>query len=88
MTIDEIKNLIQANIPNSTVHVLDPLNDGLHLEALVISPVFEGVMLVKQHQMVMFLFKDALKNDVHALGLKTFTPALWEKQKNNFQLNT
>lgn len=86
MTIDEIKDLIKANIPNSTVYVLDPQNDGLHLEALVISASFEGVMLVKQHQMVMTLFKNALKDDVHALGLKTFTPALWEKQKNNFQL--
>ena len=68
-------------MPNATVYVLDPMNDGQHLQAIVVSPAFEGMMLVKQHQMVMKPLKEALAQAVHALGLKTFTPQKWQEVK-------
>ncbi len=84
MTLDQIKSIIEENVPNSQAIVLDPYNDGEHLQALVISAEFEGKMLVKQHQMVMKPLKEAFATTVHALGLKTFTPAEWEKSKKDF----
>ncbi len=84
MTLDQIKTLIESNIPNSTAYILDPMNDGQHLQAIVISSTFEGVMLVKQHQMVMKILKEALATSVHAMGLKTFTAKQWETEKSNF----
>ena len=87
MTIDEIKKTIEAAVPNSTAYILDPMNDGQHLQAVVVSPAFEGMMLVKQHQMVMKPLKEALKESVHALGLKTFTPGKWEEVKDNYGLS-
>ena len=84
MTIDQIKHAIETSIPNSTAHVLDPMNDGQHLQAFVISPAFEGKMLVAQHQMVMAPLKQALAGAVHALALKTFTPAKWNEVKNQY----
>ncbi len=86
MTLEDIKNLIETSIPQSTVYVLDPMNDGQHLQSIVISPAFEGMMLIKQHQMVMKPLKEALATSVHAMGLKTFTPSQWEQVKNQFQL--
>lgn len=86
MTLDEIKKTIENAIPQSTVYVLDPMHDGQHLEAIVISPAFEGIMLVKQHQLVMKPLKDALAGAVHALALKTFTPAKWDEVKNQYGL--
>ncbi len=86
MTLEEIKILIEKSVPQSTVFVLDPMNDGQHLQALVISPVFEGLMLIKQHQMVMKPLKEAFATSVHAMGLKTFTPSQWDKVKHEFQL--
>ena len=86
MTLEEIKQTIEQAVPNSTAHVLDPMNDGQHLQALVISSSFENTMLIKQHKMVMSPLKEAFKQSVHALGLKTFTPAKWEEQKINFVL--
>ena len=74
MTLNEIENLILASIHDAEVHVLDPMNDGQHLQAIVISPSFEGLPLFKQHQTVMKALKDALAGPVHAMGLKTFTP--------------
>jgi acid stress-induced BolA-like protein IbaG/YrbA len=84
MTLDEIKKTIEENVPDATAHVLDPMNDGKHLEALVISPAFESITLIKQHQMVMNALKQAFAESVHALGLKTFTPQKWEEEKEKY----
>ena len=84
MTLNDIKKTIEYAIPNATAYVLDPMNDGQHLQAIVISPSFEGMPLIKQHQMVMEPLKKALESSVHALGLKTFTPLKWESAKEQF----
>ncbi|MCR4337333.1 MAG: BolA/IbaG family iron-sulfur metabolism protein [Candidatus Omnitrophica bacterium] len=84
MELDEIKQVIQLSIPDAEVYVLDPMNDGQHLQAIVISSTFEGMSLIKQHQMVMRPLKEALASAVHALGLKTFTPEKWKESKAQF----
>ena len=84
MTLDEIKKIIEDNVPQSTAYILDPMKDGQHLQALVISPVFERMMLIKQHQMVMTPLKEAMAQAVHALGLKTFTPQKWDTVKAQY----
>ena len=84
MTTEEIKQRIETAIPGSTAHVLDPMNDGAHLQALVISPAFEGLPVFKQQQMVMSAIKDIFQI-VHALGLKTFTPAKWDQVKGEYK---
>ncbi len=86
MTLEEIKNTIEQAVPESTAIVLDPMNDGQHLQAFVISSTFEGMMLIKQHQMIMKPLKDAFAESVHALGLKTFTPEKWEQAKGQYGL--
>ncbi|VAX37327.1 hypothetical protein MNBD_UNCLBAC01-1391 [hydrothermal vent metagenome] len=86
MTLEEIKQIIEKGVPNSTAHVLDPRMDGQHLEALVISPVFEGMMLVKQHQMVMKALKEAFTTGVHAMGVKTFTQKKWDEVKTQYNI--
>ena len=81
--IEYIKQKIEAAVPGSTAYVLDPNNDGQHLQALVVSPAFEGIPVFKQQQMVMTAIKDVFQT-VHALGLKTFTPAKWQEVKNHY----
>ena len=83
MTPSEIKQRIEQTIPGAVAYVLDPMNDGQHLQALVISQKFEGQPVFKQHQMVMAAVKDIFQN-VHALGLKTFTPAKWNETKSQY----
>jgi acid stress-induced BolA-like protein IbaG/YrbA len=83
MTLDEIKQKIESAVPNSTAYVLDPMNDGQHLQAFVVSPVFEGMPTFKQQQMVMTALKDIF-SIVHALGLKTFTPEKWEQVRSQY----
>ena len=86
MICDEIKKIIEDAIPSSTAHILDPMGDGQHLQALVVSSSFAGLMLIKQHKMVMQPLKNAFASSVHALGLKTFTPEKWETEKGKYGL--
>ena len=86
MNTHDIKKIIEQVIPNATAYVLDPMHDGQHLEAIVISPAFAGLPLIKQHQMVMTPLKSALATSLHALTLKTFTPEKWEKVKTEFEI--
>lgn len=87
MTVaEQIKNTIEAKIPQSTAHILDPNNDGQHFQAIVVSSAFEGLLLVKQHQMVLGALKEAFATTVHAIQLKTFTPQKWQDAKHQFNL--
>lgn len=80
-----ITNQIQQVIPDATVYVASP--DGTHYSALVISPSFEGMMLVQQHQTVMNALRDKFNDEsLHALQLKTFTPEKWERDKDQYNL--
>ena len=81
MNLSDIKKIIEKAVPGAQVHVLDPMNDGQHLQAFVVSPAFEGMPLVNQHKMVMTPLQGDLASSVHALALKTFTPAKWDLVK-------
>ena len=83
MITQEVKSRIETALPHATAYVLDPMNDGQHLQAYVVSASFEGLPVFKQQQMVMTAIKDVF-NTVHALGLKTFTPAKWEETKSQY----
>jgi acid stress-induced BolA-like protein IbaG/YrbA len=75
----QIEETILGAVPNAQVIVRDPMNDGAHFEATVISESFVGMPLVKQHRQVMLSLKDAFAGDLHALALKTYTPEKWAR---------
>jgi acid stress-induced BolA-like protein IbaG/YrbA len=75
----QIEEIILGALPNAQVMVRDPMNDGSHFEATVISESFVGMPLVKQHRQVMQSLKDAFAGDLHALALKTYTPEKWAR---------
>ena len=79
---EQIKQIILSALPDATVEVSDPMNDGAHLEATVISQSFEGLSLVDQHRQVMQPLKAAFAGDLHALKLKTSTPGAKSKDEN------
>lgn len=78
MTLQQIKDRIEKNIPTTQVDVLD-LGGGDHIRAIVVSAAFEGIPLIRQHKMVLDLFVDEINsNEVHALTVKTLTPKQFE----------
>jgi len=83
--IEDVKATIAAALPDATVYVQSP--DNTHFQAIVVSESFEGLPLVRQHQTVMRALKEALREDVHAMQLNTFTPTVWETKKHEFGLS-
>lgn len=52
-------------------------DDGTHFEATIVSPAFEGKRMVQQHQLVYAALGDRMRAEIHALGMKTYTPTQW-----------
>ena len=74
ITKSEVIKLITNKIPNSEVSV-ENLKGNDHLQVTVISSLFNGLSLVKQHQLVYSALKEELATEaIHALALKTETP--------------
>ena len=70
----EVINLIKQKIADSEVFVENLKGDD-HLQITVISSEFNGLSLVKQHQLVYSALKEELASEaIHALALKTETP--------------
>ena len=60
---------------------LDVTGDGQHFEAVIVSEAFEGLRPIARHQRVYAALGDRMKAEIHALSMKTLTPAEWaEKQ--------
>lgn len=49
--------------------------DGRHFSALIVSPEFEGLNRVARHQRVYRALGDRMREQIHALSMKTLTPA-------------
>ena len=51
--------------------------DGVHFEAIVVSPAFAGLSRVRRHQMVYAALGDRMREEIHALSMQTLTPEEW-----------
>ncbi|MFZ3220032.1 MAG: BolA family protein [Rhodoferax sp.] len=75
MTAEEIQTLIAAGLPCEVCHVD---GDGRHWYATIVSTAFEGLRPIARHQRVYAAMGTRMQTDeVHALSMKTFTPAEW-----------
>ena len=80
MTAEQLQALITAGLP---CQHCDLEGDGRHWYATIVSTEFEGKRLIQRHQRVYATLGDRMKTDeVHALSMKTFTPAEWTAQGN------
>ena len=51
--------------------------DGAHFEAVIVSPEFASLSRVRQHQLVYRALGDRMREEIHALSMKTFSPDEW-----------
>jgi len=78
MTADELQTLIAAGL---TCEHIDLTGDGRHWYATIVSPEFEGKRAIQRHQRVYATLGQKMHTDeVHALSMKTYTPAEWAAQ--------
>ncbi len=76
-----VEDIIKSGLPDADVMVEDMTGTKDHLDIIVVSDAFKGKMLFEQHQMLMNLLKDELKNRIHAVKLKTFTKEKYQNEK-------
>jgi acid stress-induced BolA-like protein IbaG/YrbA len=76
-TPDEVRRYIAAGLECS---VLEVEGDGRHFSALIVSPAFEGKPRVARHQLVYAALGDRMREEVHALSMRTLTPAEFAAQ--------
>jgi acid stress-induced BolA-like protein IbaG/YrbA len=76
VTPENVKAYIQQGLDCEHIQVE---GDGRHFEAVIVSAAFEGKGMLQQHQLVYRTLGDKME-DIHALSMKTFTPAQWAKQ--------
>lgn len=75
---DSIQHDIQQSLPCEFIQVNGA--DGVHFDAIIVSSDFEGKSRIQRHQMVFKTLGNRMQQDIHALSVKTLTPAEWEKQ--------
>ena len=51
--------------------------DGQHFEAVIVTSLFEGLRPIQRHQKVYAVLGDRMREEIHALSMKTLTPAEW-----------
>jgi acid stress-induced BolA-like protein IbaG/YrbA len=69
-----IEESIRAGMPVTHVEVR---GDGAHFEAVIVSAEFAGLTRVRQHQLVYTALGDRMREEIHALSMKTLTPDEW-----------
>ncbi|MEW6272105.1 MAG: BolA/IbaG family iron-sulfur metabolism protein [Thermodesulfobacteriota bacterium] len=76
MSPQEIRQRIEQHIPGATAEVRDYTGTGDHFEVRVVASAFEGKPLIERHQMIYAALGAAVDGrTIHALSLKTLTPA-------------
>ena len=78
MTAEQLQALISQGLPCETCTLE---GDGRHWYATIVSAAFEGKRLIQRHQLVYATLGSRMHTDeVHALSMKTYTPAEWVAQ--------
>ncbi len=78
MNAEQLHAIIAAGL---TCTHLEVDGDGRHWSAVVVSEAFTGLRLIARHQKVYATLCQKMHSDeVHALSMKTYTPAEWAAQ--------
>lgn len=75
----KIEEMVAARFPGAMAQVRDMTGTSDHFELLVVSDAFEGKRLVERHRMVYEALGAVVGAEIHALSLKTLTPAEAER---------
>lgn len=68
----DVRSFIAAGL---NCAVLEVEGDGRHFFATIVSEEFDGLSRVRRHQRVYTALGDRMRQQIHALSMKTLTPA-------------
>jgi acid stress-induced BolA-like protein IbaG/YrbA len=75
-TPEDIKQYIASGLACEHLAVE---GDGQHFYATIVSDAFDGKRPIQRHQLVYAALGDRMKEEIHALSMKTLTPDEWRK---------
>ena len=81
-TADDVRHFIAAGL---ACEHLEVEGDGRHFFATIVSAAFEGLARVRRHQQVYAALGDRMREQIHALSMKTLTPAEWAAENQRSQ---
>lgn len=82
MHADEIKNRLLDVLPRSEVMIEG--DDGVHFNAIIVSPEFENLSLLKRQQKVYAALNEWIASGaLHALSMRTLTPDEWARERSS-----
>lgn len=70
-TAESIRHAIAHALPCERIEVD---GDGHHFEALIVSAAFEGRTRIERHRLVYAALGDRMRQQIHALSMRTLTP--------------
>ncbi len=70
-TPELVKSYITAGLDCTHVTVE---GDGQHFNAVIVSSAFAGKRPIQRHQLVYAALGDRMREEIHALSMKTLTP--------------
>ncbi|HZE61797.1 MAG TPA: BolA family protein [Burkholderiales bacterium] len=74
VTPESIQQGIEAGLTCEHVEVA---GDGQHFQALIVSAQFAGRNRVQRHQLVYGALGERMRDEIHALSMRTLTPEEW-----------
>lgn len=77
-TPDDVQRFIAQGL---ACEHLEVEGDGRHFFATIVSAEFEGAPRVRRHQRVYAALGDKMRAEIHALSMKTLTPAEWARSE-------
>ena len=75
-TPEAVKNYIAASLECSHLEVE---GDGQHFNAVIVSNAFAGKRPIQRHQLVYAALGERMREEIHALSMKTLTPEEFQK---------
>ena len=78
-TPQEVRDFIAAGLPCAHLEVE---GDGRHFFATIVSAEFEGTNRIARHQRVYRALGDRMREQIHALSMKTLTPAEYASSRH------
>ncbi|MGG7054187.1 BolA family protein [Nitrosomonas sp. ANs5] len=82
VTAESIEQTIQSALPCEWIRVEG--DDGHHFHAVIVSAQFQGKSMIQQHQLVYRALGDRMREEIHALSMKTYTPEQWQVAEKSF----
>jgi len=73
-TPTEVEQYIAAGLDCQSLQVE---GDGRHFFATIVCAEFEGMSRIKRHQRVYQALGERMREQIHALSMKTLTPTEW-----------